>query len=54
MDPSAAAAVVAEALKRPRLLGQISARGRDWVKAECSPAAVVERMDRFYEAALAV
>jgi glycosyltransferase involved in cell wall biosynthesis len=54
MDPAAAAALVAEALRRPGLLRQISAGGRAWVRSECSPAAVVERMERFYATALGV
>lgn len=49
MDPVAAAAVVAEALRRPKLLGEIGQRGRSWVRAECSPTVVAERMNGFYE-----
>jgi hypothetical protein len=54
MDPAAAAEVVADALARPDLLTDVAARGREWVRSECAPEAVVERMDGFYERALAV
>jgi glycosyltransferase involved in cell wall biosynthesis len=54
MEPERAAAVVAEALARPGLLNDVGARGRAWVRSECAPEAVVNRMDGFYERALAV
>jgi glycosyltransferase involved in cell wall biosynthesis len=54
MEPERAAAVVADALARPDLLCDVGARGRAWVRSECAPQAVVERMDGFYERALAV
>jgi glycosyltransferase involved in cell wall biosynthesis len=53
MEPDRAAAVVAHALARPDLLNDVGARGRAWVRSECAPAAVVSRMDGFYERALA-
>jgi glycosyltransferase involved in cell wall biosynthesis len=53
MEPDRAAAVVADVLARPELLNEVGARGRAWVRSECAPAAVVSRMDGFYERALA-
>ena len=54
MEPDRAAAVVAGALARPDLLKDVGARGRAWVRSECAPDAVVNRMDDLYERALAV
>src|ERR671937_1490127 len=54
MEPDRAAAVVAHALARPDLLNDVGARGRAWVRSECAAAAVVNRMDGFYERALAI
>jgi hypothetical protein len=41
-------------LGRPEQLAEVGARGRAWVRSECAPEAVVDRMDGFYERALAV
>jgi glycosyltransferase involved in cell wall biosynthesis len=54
MEPRRAAAVVADALARPDLLNDVGARGRAWVRSECAPDVVVDRMDGMYERALAV
>ena len=54
MEPERAAVVVADALSRPDLLSEVAARGRAWVRSECAADAVVDRMDGFYERALAV
>jgi glycosyltransferase involved in cell wall biosynthesis len=54
MEPDRAAAIVADALARPDLLSDVGERGRAWVRTECAPDAVVERMNGFYERALAV
>jgi glycosyltransferase involved in cell wall biosynthesis len=52
MEPVAAAKVVAGVLARPELLREVGQHGRAWVRSECSAAAVVARMDDFYERAL--
>jgi glycosyltransferase involved in cell wall biosynthesis len=54
MDPTAAAAVVADVLGQPDLLKEVGLRGRAWVRSECAPDVVVERMDSFYERAVGV
>lgn len=53
MDPVAAAAVVAAALRRPQVLREVGERGRQWVQSECAAAAVAARMERLYATAVA-